>query len=137
MWDDSDAEQVNEAFLYEAVRQRHPILCIDCERRRGEAREQQNRESWRQQEAERTATLVGLRALPYEEYLRTEHWLKTAQRARRAADYKCQLCNRADSELHVHHRTYERLGEEYLKDLIVLCEECHRRFHNKLVGIPT
>ena len=43
---------------------------------------------------------------------------------------KCQLCNKS-GELNVHHRTYERRGEESYSDLITLCEDCHTLFHNQ------
>lgn len=49
----------------------------------------------------------------------------------RRADYKCQLCNR-EGTMNVHHKTYERLGEEQLNDLIVLCQDCHAKFHDKI-----
>jgi hypothetical protein len=31
--------------------------------------------------------------------------------------------------MHVHHRTYERIGHEKLSDLCLLCGPCHRLFH--------
>lgn len=64
----------------------------------------------------------------YAEYLQSEHWKSTRIAALRRAGYRCQLCN-AEGELHVHHRTYERLGHEHVADLIVLCANCHQAFH--------
>ncbi len=41
----------------------------------------------------------------------------------------CQKCE-FPHELNVHHRTYERLGQEKIPDdLIVLCRSCHSREH--------
>lgn len=43
------------------------------------------------------------------------------------------------SRLHVHHRTYERLGEELPEDLVVLCEVCHEAYElgrEQLQGAP-
>lgn len=42
----------------------------------------------------------------------------------------CADCG-AGERLQVHHLTYDHVGEEYLhlKDLIVLCEECHKERH--------
>lgn len=34
------------------------------------------------------------------------------------------------AELDVHHRTYERLGQEQEYDLTVLCHRCHSLFHS-------
>ena len=51
----------------------------------------------------------------------------------RVADYRCQICNSEES-LQVHHRSYDRLGEEHFsaaarKNLVVLCSRCHYRHH--------
>jgi len=64
----------------------------------------------------------------YLAYLSSPAWKTRAADARRRAGRRCQLCNRT-GELHVHHRTYERLGHELDEDLIVLCSRCHNRFH--------
>ena len=47
----------------------------------------------------------------------------------RKAGFKCQLCGRK-GDLNVHHNTYNSRGNENLKDLIVLCKDCHTKFHN-------
>lgn len=67
--------------------------------------------------------------MPYEVYLRTEHWKITRYKALAHAGHKCQLCN-SDKHLHVHHRTYERIGKEQMSDLTVLCSRCHAKFHD-------
>jgi hypothetical protein len=66
----------------------------------------------------------------YREYLRTEHWKQVRLQALEYADYSCQVCNRA-GEVHVHHRTYDRLGAERPADLTVLCARCHETHHGK------
>lgn len=38
------------------------------------------------------------------------------------------MCN-SRNRPQVHHRTYERLGDERPADLTVLCQRCHRLFH--------
>jgi hypothetical protein len=77
-----------------------------------------------------------LRAMPYDEYLKTEEWQMQRQAALRRANYQCFMC-RNKTKLEVHHRTYERLGAELPEDLIVLCEPCHRRHHGMLAPRPT
>lgn len=72
--------------------------------------------------------------MPYAEYLQTAHWKDTRRIALAYAGHRCQLCN-GGGILHVHHRTYERLGEEMMSDLVVLCERCHRIFHDH-AGLP-
>ena len=68
------------------------------------------------------------RNMTYPEYLQTAHWQAERQAAKERAHHRCQLCNRG-GELHVHHRTYERLGAEEPQDLTVLCAECHKKYH--------
>jgi hypothetical protein len=74
--------------------------------------------------------------LQYQEYLQSSHWRTMRRKALENAEHSCQLCN-SDSALNVHHRTYERLGRERLTDLIVLCRDCHAKFHDKLETVNT
>jgi 5-methylcytosine-specific restriction endonuclease McrA len=69
-----------------------------------------------------------------EVYLRSPHWLRVRRDALERAEYRCQVCN-ANKTLDVHHRTYERLGNEAPADLTVLCRRCHERFHDSLPRI--
>lgn len=64
----------------------------------------------------------------YAEYLQSAAWAAKRVEALERAAYRCQLCN-SDRRLAVHHRTYERLGDELPADLTVLCNGCHERFH--------
>jgi hypothetical protein len=63
-----------------------------------------------------------------EVYLRSDHWRWKRRQALARAEHRCQVCY-SDKNLDVHHRTYERLGEERLPDLTVLCRDCHETFH--------
>jgi len=78
-------------------------------------------------------TLNKLKALPYIEYLQTPHWIKLRDEHLKRSKYHCQICNK-NGKLNVHHRTYERKGEELYSDLITLCENCHNLFHNNNKG---
>lgn len=31
----------------------------------------------------------------------------------------------------VHHKTYDRIGDELLDDLVLLCKSCHKAQHGK------
>ena len=73
---------------------------------------------------------VDLRTMPYRDYLQTEEWQVRRRAALKRAAYRCQVCDRS-GRLHVHHRTYERRGAELARDLIVLCAECHRIYHER------
>lgn len=61
-------------------------------------------------------------------YLATPQWQVKRKGALERANYKCQLCCNKN-KLHVHHNTYDRLGNEAISDLIVLCEKCHSHHH--------
>lgn len=74
-----------------------------------------------------------LATMPYTEYLKTPHWATKRKEALDRASHRCTLCN-AEDDLHVHHRTYERRGWEQPDDLIVLCKDCHERFHDVIDG---
>lgn len=68
----------------------------------------------------------------YETYLKSRGWQKKKNRALKRDGHRCRVCN-SKSKLQVHHRTYERLYEEHLDDLTVLCEKCHTLFHQHRV----
>lgn len=76
--------------------------------------------------------LEELKTMPYKKYLKTHHWLITRDLALERAEYKCQLCASKES-LNVHHNTYENRGCEKDEDLVVLCENCHAKFHDKII----
>ena len=65
----------------------------------------------------------------YKEYLNSDHWKSIRLKALDRAGHKCQLCSSKEC-LNVHHNTYINRGHEDLKDLVVLCRECHKKFHN-------
>ncbi len=77
------------------------------------------------------ARLAALRAMSYDKYLLTPEWRERRKGAIGWARNACQLCNSTEKPLHVHHRTYDRLGAELPADLVVLCAKCHTTFHGK------
>lgn len=83
------------------------------------------------EDANRSLRAVGLRALPYDEYLKTDHWQQVRQEAHKRDGGRCRVCNSPEN-LNVHHRTYERLGEELPDDVTTLCQPCHEMFHANL-----
>ena len=75
----------------------------------------------------RQALIDTLRALPYADYLRTEHW-QAVRTAALVRNRRCGACGSTDRP-EVHHNNYDHLGCEQPEDLIVFCEFCHERFH--------
>lgn len=72
--------------------------------------------------------IAELRQMPYSEYLQTLEWKRRRQQAIEIADHRCAVCY-SPKRLHVHHRTYQNVGDEKQSDLTVLCSECHDLFH--------
>lgn len=65
----------------------------------------------------------------YKAYLTSETWAGIRARYYRAnPDCVCFLCG-SNKTLVVHHRTYERVGNERLDDLVALCPSCHTFVH--------
>jgi 5-methylcytosine-specific restriction endonuclease McrA len=75
------------------------------------------------------------------EYIKTPQWQlvrdrKFAEQLERRGFSFCERCGEKEPEqvaretaLHVHHLTYERLGEELLEDLQIICRPCHENEH--------
>ncbi len=72
-------------------------------------------------------------------YLLSPHWKAfrkialEAQRSRLGFNV-CERCpknanKKSLNELHVHHLTYERLGNEAVDDVEIVCSECHDKIH--------
>lgn len=82
-----------------------------------------------------TEIIEYIKNMPYQAFLNSLYWRTISRYARYKAGWKCKICN-DDKDLHTHHRTYERHGEEIyrdviLNDLIVLCNSCHSTYHAK------
>jgi len=64
----------------------------------------------------------------YEDYITSTRWEK-----RKAAYYAnherlCVAC-KCTEDIHLHHHTYKRLGNEMDDDLVPLCQDCHGQVH--------
>jgi 5-methylcytosine-specific restriction endonuclease McrA len=65
----------------------------------------------------------------YSSYLSSDHWQNIRHLLILERGKTCQICLTIGSKLNAHHRTYERFGNELLSDLILICDDCHRRIH--------
>jgi 5-methylcytosine-specific restriction endonuclease McrA len=81
----------------------------------------------------------GVRALgykDYEAYVASPHWrsirqsVLEAQRTRLQRNM-CEGCGSDGGGFDVHHKTYERLGNELVEDCQVLCKQCHDKLHGR------
>lgn len=64
----------------------------------------------------------------YTEYMNSPQWRARRSRIMLRDNFICQACHVKPAN-HVHHKTYERLGEELDEDLVALCFECHKAEH--------
>ncbi len=63
----------------------------------------------------------------YAAYLESPQWRKV--RAEYQASELAQACMCGSIEIQLHHKTYDRVGEEHLDDLEPLCRDCHAIVH--------
>lgn len=64
----------------------------------------------------------------YDDYLLSPAW-SDVKRRYRASDMPQMCACGATKGLQMHHKTYERVGQERLEDLAVMCKTCHRDLH--------
>ena len=66
-------------------------------------------------------------------YYESSHWRTFALQQKRDAGPLCADCGRKGA-LDTHHLTYERLGEEWPQDVVVVCGTCHDVRHGRSEG---
>lgn len=76
----------------------------------------------------------------YQRYLKSEQFQEVKEIVHKRDNNICQVCGRtieecseANTQLQVHHRSYEHLGmggEKEASDCILLCGCCHRSIHS-------
>lgn len=65
-----------------------------------------------------------------DEYFASAEWKKKRQLVIDRDHNRCITCG-AKTSLQIHHRTYERFGNELLEDLVTLCQQCHSIIHKR------
>ena len=67
----------------------------------------------------------------YRKFLKTQYWAKVRETVIKR-DKFCQECH-SDKYLQVHHLSYRHYKKEleHLDDLILLCQRCHKLYHQK------
>lgn len=76
----------------------------------------------------REAALKRLGHSSYAVYLASNAWRGIRLRYIEERPWICHVCGKTEN-LHLHHRTYERVGREELDDLMPLCDPCHGLVH--------
>jgi hypothetical protein len=67
------------------------------------------------------------------DYYGTRAWLTRCAAVRKRARGQCEFCGVRPME-QTHHRTYAHFGAEPLRDLMGVCDRCHRVIHG-LTGL--
>lgn len=72
-----------------------------------------------------------LKEKSYKYFLKSKYWELVREKVIKRDSNKCRKCN-STYILQVHHKTYEHHFREHLhlKDLILLCKNCHEKEHN-------
>lgn len=116
--------KITSRTAYKILKSNLNNRCKVCEKKRDVER----KKFWDLDKSLNAQRIKELKLLPYKEYLSSQHWQSLRKSMLRRSHYKCQLCNEGGI-LDVHHRTYENKGDEDYSDLIVLCRNCHSKFH--------
>jgi hypothetical protein len=77
----------------------------------------------------RDAALKRLGYSGYNAYLASPAWRAVRFRYIEERPWICHVCGKTE-KLYLHHRTYERVGQEQLDDLMPLCDPCHGLVHS-------
>jgi len=70
----------------------------------------------------------GVEPKDYKEYLLSKKWSWYRIKILKRDNFQCSECESKEN-LNVHHLTYRNLGNEQMKDLITLCNKCHKKAH--------
>jgi len=69
----------------------------------------------------------------YEAYLASEAWQERRRLVFARAGGVCEGC-RTRKATQVHHLSYQHFGDEFLFELVAICNECHSRIHASTDG---
>lgn len=105
-----------------------------------DAAREQVREFWENRRQERTAAYEAEAAARqaesiewwarYNAYLTTPAWRARRELVIARAEGMCEGCRKRRAT-QVHHLTYDHVGNEFLWELVAICDTCHTRYHDK------
>lgn len=64
----------------------------------------------------------------YEKYLVSPKWQERRKKVLSRAAGLCEGC-RENAATQVHHLSYEHVGDEFLFELVAVCDACHEKLH--------
>jgi 5-methylcytosine-specific restriction endonuclease McrA len=68
----------------------------------------------------------------YGQYLKSEEWQRKRYVVLNRDNYKCVFCGAKATQVHHKYYAKKNIGKEPIKWLVSVCEECHKKRHNKL-----
>lgn len=76
--------------------------------------------------------VLAVLGMSYEDYLKSEYWIKIKKKARLRLNYQeCEYCG-IRQDIQLHHSTYKWLGDEKneLRSVNSFCKEHHNKIHD-------
>jgi len=76
--------------------------------------------------------------MDFKEQYRHPKWQKKRLDILKRDKFTCRSCGDKESTLNVHHRYYDKnklLWEYKNDDLFTMCNDCHKYWHEELIGI--
>lgn len=67
----------------------------------------------------------------YSDYIKSDEWKQFRLEYFKTHKKECRACG-SKLRVHLHHKTYVRLGHERLADVVPLCEYHHMALHKKV-----
>ncbi len=71
-----------------------------------------------------------LSRMTWPKYKNTPEGRSLCSRVILRAGNRCEMCNKGGVPLQIHHRSYDRYGQERIDDCRALCRDCHARHHD-------
>ncbi len=72
------------------------------------------------------------RQIEHREYLKTPKWLAKRSAVIKRSGHHCEGCGVYLGEKgHVHHLTYDHWQDEFLFELLYICQSCHEKIHKE------
>jgi len=122
-------ELIGSGMKHALARRDTPEVDVGLLKRGLERREQERQAQWRQFQEQRAAADRAWWSR-YNEYLGTSAWSGRRALVLKRANGICEGRMKARAT-QVHHKTYQHVTNEFLWELVAICDDCHERFHEE------
>jgi hypothetical protein len=118
-------QAISKALVLDGCPPKDEILLANHRAERRQQREELIQKHVRKQKAHGSEW-----GIKYNTYLRTPEWRRIAGKVLQRAGGVCEGCGEARAT-QVHHRSYAHVFEEFLFELVAVCDGCHDRLHQE------